>query len=90
MSEPIKAGDLVIVIRGQHCCGGTGRSLGKIRSVTEIRHGMMRCRECNARHERTYARTSVGKSYDISRLKRIPPLSELEGERTKEDLREPA
>jgi hypothetical protein len=31
-----------------------------------------------------------GYYFPLTRLKRIPPLSELEGEKTQEDIREPA
>ena len=92
VSKPISVGDLVVVVRGTKCCGA-GRHVGKIFKVTGfIDQGYIACSACG-RVRSVQLRTAFGISihpgYDVNRLKRIPPLSELEGERTEEKLHEP-
>lgn len=94
MDRPIQVGDLVVIVKESPCCASTN-SLGIIFRVKAIRpRGVgSRCNGCKATRP---AETAVAESYsdhfvtDIDRLRRIPPLSELEGERTDEKLKEPA
>ena len=91
MDKPIEAGDMVQVIRPISCCGADV-AIGWTFIVTRIRASpRSRCRHCHQRFEGGLVAEGhpVG-VFDIPRLKRIPPLSELEGEKQKEDLREPA
>ena len=90
MAEPIKVGDLVTVVRT--CCSTTAdESIGLIGTVTTIeafRTGTWACTYCSADGNDLKAKFS-NSSFPIaplSWLKRIPPLSELEGERTEEKL----
>jgi hypothetical protein len=70
MSEPIKVGDLVQIVKPLDCsCGMPSKIIG--RACAEGLDG-------------------GGKKVPLYRLKRIPPLPELEGKETNEDLREPA
>jgi hypothetical protein len=89
MDKPISVGDLVVVAR-QHCCSAY---LGKVMTVHAIvsMPAGYHCTQCSASIGRAIA-ADGGNSYTfpMAWLKRIPPLSELEGERTQEDIREPA
>lgn len=99
MSEPISVGDLVQVVRGHQCfIDAIG---GRIFIVTEIvaqQGGGWFCQRCNtpdlAASDKFGARanwkTRKGAAIPLSWLKRIPPIDELEDEKQKEDLREPA
>ena len=85
MSEPIKVGDLVVVIRA----GCMDANVGFVFTVTRIQEydGAV-CASCKKHHgtgRKVYhddqpAQTK-GRWFSESRLKRIPPLSELEGEK---------
>lgn len=102
MSETLKVGDLVIVARDNRCvCGITSPGyFGRIFRVGEIRLSRGRfCVECERRKpdtvvatpdERLLSRRGDNLIFALSILKRIPPLGELEGIRTEEDIREPA
>lgn len=95
MHEPIKAGDLAIIVRAKRC--GCAESVGWIVLVEGIQsHLAGRCYECG---QITYTVStpaaivldSKGRAtIELSRLKRIPPLSELEGEKNDSKLTEPA
>ena len=93
MSEPIKVGDLVVVVHWP-CCGF---NLGKVATVAAIDHlNNTRCSGCGSRPlgipNADMVPNGIGSlaCAPLAWLKRIPPLSELESERTQEDLREPA
>jgi hypothetical protein len=78
----IKVGDLVQVVRPRRC-GCVGR-LGKVFAVLSVHAcvGNMKCAQCGEIYPAiAYAQDEIGKTYDIERLKRIPPISELEGAR---------
>lgn len=90
----IKTGDLVMVVRGRHCCNteASAKWFGYIFRVAGLEDvSDRRCKDCgDQRPMITALRASDPIGWDVNRLKRIPPLSELEGERTQEDIREPA
>lgn len=89
MSEPIKVGDLVVVVRLRSCCG-TGRT-GTIFKVDNLYQGRMSCLGCTTmRDDGVLARrTGDFNGYEISRLKRIPPLDELEGVLAQREITNP-
>lgn len=94
MDKPISVGDLVQVVRWP-CCG---ISVGYIYVVDRFAPvSSSRCSSCKAEvPSGSYAESAIdpsdGKRWStpIPWVKRIPPLSELEGEKTQEDIREPA
>lgn len=93
MSEPIKVGDLVMVIRdGVPCpanCDLSSDSLGHIFRVSEIKSMLLQCTGCGTLKGVDTVACQEGSSnvvYRLPRLKRIPPLSELESEKNKEEL----
>ena len=87
MSEPIKVGDLVQIIRGALCCGG-GDHIGHVFVVQSFRERPSSPCLCGTSMTGTNAvRAGLrGFGYDVLRLKRIPPLSELEGEKRDEEI----
>ena len=77
MSEPIKVGDLVVVVRGHSCDLGLTFTVTDIHSTWE---GMWSCSKCTEhwyRPESMAATTGEWSSVELSNLKRIPPLEEL-------------
>ena len=94
MDRPIQVGDLVQVVRWP-CCGV---ALGYTYRVAEFRTwGERQCSKCKALIKATIHAKGGADPFDglcpaipLEWLKRIPPLSELEGEKTEEKLREPA
>jgi hypothetical protein len=91
MSEPIKAGDLVVVVHD--CCG---HWLGKVFTVRNVgrESDLLECGVCAFKSE-NYSDLAFNAHWSrkgqvwcapTSWLKRIPPLSELEGEKHKEEL----
>ncbi len=90
MSEPIKVGDLVVVVKPPRC-GCESKVLGLIYRVESIREGNGRCRcGCPSGPGLLYRGPDNFPRLPAWRLKRIPPLAELEGVKTEEDIREPA
>ena len=87
MSEPIKVGDLVVVVYS--CCNHKLGSVGQVESFYQGGFGEKLlcdkcCRNVTPRDSMT---AQVGEHYwPLSWLKRIPPLSELEGEQREEEL----
>lgn len=97
MSEPIKAGDLVIVVRD--CCGN---SLGRIATVEQTNPAddwaaLWQCGVCRATLKSAMSLVRLPEIsaapekpsrgwWPTAWVKRIPPLSELEGENRKEEL----
>ena len=92
MSEPINVGDLAVIVKPLPC--GCSASLGLIFLVERIE----RCETygyCVYCKQKTFPAgvcvVAHGDFYtEVSRVKRIPPLDELESAKQKEDLREPA
>lgn len=88
--QPIAVGDLVVVARASACCGSTAW-MGHTFKVTRIGRSPTSCHKCDGRVGAPAALGSpTGKWAGLDRLKRIPPLEELEGQRTEEKLHEPA
>ena len=87
MSEPIKVGDLVMLVR--ECCP-VDSAIGKIFSVAELRNHSYWCHYCRWSAGQLSGARVNGQdshcSYPLSWLKRIPPLSELEGENRDEEI----
>lgn len=90
MSEPIKVGDLVQVIHC--CCVGTEVAVGHIFVVSRIviPKGGRFTHKCGFfSTENKAIAEHKNRTLDhapLSWLKRIPPLSELEGEQRKEEI----
>lgn len=93
-SAKIQVGDLVMVVRGRRCCGYA--KFGMVHHVTQIRMSSkagIKCTNCGTIHS-TKQRVPVSERphgvTELYRLKRIPPLSELESSKTDEPMKEPA
>lgn len=89
MSKPIAVGDLVQIVKPSPCCNSS-TAVGHTFVVNRIDSSPSMCKHCG---ENIFGASAVkpnGYWTLLSRLKRIPPLSELEGQRTEENLKEPA
>lgn len=85
--RPIAVGDLVQVVRWP-CCDF---HVGAIRTVEGFVHfETAHCAICGASGPSSNANLSGDGRAPVAWLKRIPPLSELEGMRTEETTKEPA
>jgi hypothetical protein len=87
MDKPISVGDLVQVVFPREC--GHAQKLGSVFVVGKILPTRTACPTCS--HEemkQDCAETHTGGCTPLYRLKRIPPLEELEGR--EENLKEPA
>lgn len=87
----IQVGDLVQVVRGHDCA--LGFTFKVVRFNPQTGGGWM-CPRCKARDlgpremiGATQSNASTG-GFPVGWLKRIPPLDELEGERTDEQIKE--
>ena len=85
MSEPIKVGDLVVVVKPTPCCRDTS-AIGEHHTIIALVGGLGRCNFCGHYETMLDAKVSVNTYFDLHRLKRIPPLSELEGEKRDEEI----
>ena len=88
-NQPIAVGDLVQVVRS--CCAVQDRWLGTtfVARAYTPRHGSASyC--CGKYNPGPYFTNDGCGGWAQWYLKRIPPLSELEGVKTQEDIREPA
>ena len=87
--RPIAVGDLVVFVRS--CCIGfrNGASIFRVAEIITLQGAI--CEFCNRRlPSESYASISVGDfGAPFSWLKRIPPLSDLEGVRTEEPMHQP-
>lgn len=87
MSGQIKAGDLVVVVKPSVC--GCDKTVGVIFKVTGFTaNHFYRCVNCG--HRWTYPRGGVegypGRQFDPRRLKRIPPIGELDDVKRDEEV----
>lgn len=79
MDKPISVGDLVMIVRGNKCCGRPD-ALGTTFTVTNIyEHSGGICKTCHAPSSGLVADSERSTVTYLYKLKRIPPLSELEG-----------
>ena len=88
MSERIALGDLVITVRPMRCCGSV-KSLGRINCVDSYtKESSILCTTCGRtyHHDGTAVTFISGEAEESYRLKRIPPLEELERETRKEEI----
>ena len=94
--RPIQVGDLVAVVRPNTCdCAASRNSFGRLFHVAKIdvSEGGSFCMQCDkvlSNKPFFFASDGGNRNYGMYRLKRIPPLEELEGVRTEENLKEPA
>ena len=94
--RPITVGDLVQVVRGHSCIlARVGGWTFVVVEIVQPRGGGWYCEHCkteNAGPNEPGAARRIGEGayLPLSWLKRIPPLAELEGQRTEESIREPA
>ena len=89
MSEPIKVGDLVMVAKPTNCCNYFA-GIGKIYTVIPFhdRRPTWKCVVCgfvDVQPEDSVKLSNRG-AYERRRLKRIPPLEELEQARDYADI----
>ena len=83
MEKPISVGDLVEVVRPRGCCPEHSR-FGMVFVVADIHAAehphAYSCAHCGAPIEAARALpVDSNKWFELSRLKRIPPLGELDG-----------
>jgi hypothetical protein len=86
VSEPIKVGDLVVVVKA--CCDMMvkHKNFGRVFTVTGFNTGRLKCHHCAFRvPNATWAEFGLYEAY-LPWLKRIPPLSELDDVKNTEEL----
>lgn len=89
MSEQIKAGDLVVIVKTTPCGCCPPTSVGRIFRVIRVKgSGLSRCTSCGFGWKRdgAYAFAEEGNGADVWRLKRIPPLRELDDVKREEEI----
>lgn len=86
MSDDIKPGDLAVVIKPTVCCNNPS-AIGVILKVLSISHDDSWCVHCGRHRQGLRAHSSFGGG-DLSRLKKIPPLAELEDTTTDTPIKE--
>ena len=89
--KPIAVGDLVVIVKTGPC--GCTQSLGHIHTVSDNKSGpTTRCIYCSAQRLSSIDAVMLCGDFSVSasRLKRIPPLDELEGVKSQEQTKEPA
>ena len=89
MSEPIKEGDLVVVVKPTQCCGNT-RPLGmifRVKAIKPSRKAGMYCIYCLTTAPcYVVAWLPNDKVIEVDRIKRIPDFPELADERHDEEI----
>lgn len=85
---------MVMIVKPQPCCGST-KTNGQIFKIKNIRrpYGIgSECALCGAitKDVLLVEGKQNGRLTHLSRLKRIPPLDELEGVKSSENIKEPA
>jgi hypothetical protein len=85
MSEPIKVGDLVVVVCLTDC--GCRARIGSIGTVASFQDGEADCVDCHKTlGPYLSAKWTNGWWFGVHRLKRIPPLDEMERDQIVEEL----
>lgn len=87
MSEPIKAGDLVMLVRAD--CEHEAKNLGRIFVVPALRHDISHCPKCGHQYGAQWHAVSdkdPGHGWPLRNLKRIDPLPENEDIRHDEEM----
>ena len=87
-TRAIQVGDLVQVVAPTPCCGNDNR-LGETFIFSGARMDVAWCAICGTQVITDYTKRPYG-VMQINRLKRIPPLEELERTTTDEPMKEPA
>ena len=91
MEKPIAVGDLVQIVKPMLCCGRLSNQ-DIIFQVSDIQLVHGKCTQCGFKTLNgigAYGK-SGGLPTDVRRLKRIPPLEELESTKTDEPVKETA
>lgn len=89
--RPIAVGDLVVIVRPREC--GCTTAIGRVFRVSGLITDFHHCKNCG---HKTWPRKYLlatgfeDHGYSLNRLKRIPPLDELESAKTDEPMKEPA
>jgi hypothetical protein len=87
MSEKIEVGDLVVVWRLTPCCGKGAERVGQIFLVRSFTTAANCCHFCGRSRTELLARGPDGfRPIRLSRLKRIPPLADLDREDRREEI----
>jgi hypothetical protein len=83
----IRVGDLVVVVRPISCCGHT-QGMGRVFIVEFLRDGMNICMTCGHRSDDSVDAWYLGSNlaFPLQRLKRIPPLDQLERDQIVKEL----
>ncbi len=91
MNRPIQVGDLVVLVRGHGCI--LERHVGRVFTVLGLVAPVGGGWHCTWCHKDSAGPNEIAARINekpggipLSWLKRIPPLSELEGEQSKEEL----
>jgi hypothetical protein len=89
MDKPISVGDLVMVMRQSACiCPNESKIIGHVFTVTNLRVIGGLCQACG--RPLAIANVAIGHSgggdVEVSRLKRIPPLEELDDVKKDEEI----
>ena len=91
MNKPISVGDLVVVVKASRCTCSFPSTYGHVFVVRRIVSTKGICSACGALLPKELAAFDDDRiGYGVHRLRRIPPLEELEGQRTEEKIHEPA
>ena len=86
-SRPLQPGDLVQVVRGVDCCNIATGAEGTIFKVTGFHTAsLMRCKFCHSVKVSVLCAEGWTRFISAYRLKRIPPLADLEGLRDAADI----
>lgn len=86
MDKPISVGDWVQVVKPMPCCGHTTPMQGHIFQVSSFQLDIgYRCEYCGASTDGTSA-SGGERPVDVPRLKRIPPLEELDDVKRDEEI----
>lgn len=86
MDKPISVGDLVQVVRVAPCCGRDD-FMGHTFIVSGLGTSLVGCAKClDGAGLPTAEGSPTGRPTFLARLKRFPPLGELEGQRSEDEM----